>query len=159
LEEYNFLAEMCFVALDISKEVKFAAVIDSNGKLITGRQCKNDYYYINNGLDKTRLLQLSSVIQDNGQYSLNISFCHYNTNCLLYTNYLTTILERIENEMQQPDKNTGQKSAHLIEIVLIHGLLKIAITPLTANNDRYLWIYLESESSNQEIIAMICNAI
>src|SRR5215467_7780778 len=119
---------MCFVALDISKEVKFAAVTDSNGKLITGKQCKNDYYYyyyINNGLDKTRLLQLSSVTQDNVQNSLSISFCHYNTNYLLYKNYLTAILERIENEMQQPDINTGQKPAHLIEIVRIHGLLKI----------------------------------
>jgi hypothetical protein len=159
LEEYDFLAEMCFVALDISKEVKFAAVIDSNGKLITGKQCKNDYYYINNRLDKNRLLQLSSATQDNGQNSLSISFCHYNTNYLLYTNYLTTILERIENEMQQSDKNIGQKSDRLIEIVRIHGLLKIAITPLTARNDRYLCIYLESVSSNQEIIAKICNAI
>ncbi len=150
---------MCFVALDISKEVKFADVIDSNGKLVTGKQCKNDYYYINNGLDKTRLLQLSSITQNIGQNSLSISFCNYNTNYLLYTNYLTSILERIKNEMQQPNKNTGQKSAHLIEIVRIHGLLKIAITPLAANNDRYLCIYLESESSNQEIIAKICNAI
>ena len=145
MEEYDFLAEMCFVALDISKEVKFAAVIDSNGKMITGKQSKNNYYYyyINNGLDKTRLLHLSSVTQDNVQNSLSISFCHYNTNCLLYKNYLTTILEKIENEMQQPDKNTEQKSAHPIEIVRIHGLLKIAVTPLTANNDRYLCIYLE----------------
>ena len=152
---------MCFVALDISKEVKFAAVTDSNGKLITGKQCKNDYYYyyINNGLDKTRLLQLSLITQNIGQNSFSISFCHYNTNYLLYTNYLTTILERIENEMQQSDKNIGQKSDHLIEIVRIHGLLKIAITPLTAKNDRYLCIYLESVSSNQEIIAKICNAI
>ncbi len=50
---------MCFVALDISKEVKFAAVIDTNGKVIAGKQCKNDDY-IDNRLAKTRLLQLSS---------------------------------------------------------------------------------------------------
>ena len=61
MEEYDFFAEMCFVALDISKEVKFAAVIDTNGKLITGKQSKNDYY-INNNLAKTRLLQLSSSV-------------------------------------------------------------------------------------------------
>ena len=47
---------MCFVALDMSKEVKFAAVIDTNGKLIAGKQCKDDY--MNNSLAKTRLLQV-----------------------------------------------------------------------------------------------------
>jgi hypothetical protein len=159
LEEYDFFAEMCFIALDISKEVKFVAVIDSNGKLIAGNQCRNNHY-INNNLAKTRLLQLSSsVTQDNGQNSISTSFCHYNANYLLYTNYLTTTLERIKNEMQQPDKNLGQESALRIEIVQIHGSLKIAITPLTANNDRYLCIFLESDSSNQEIITRIRDAI
>ena len=47
LEEYDFLDEMCMVALDISKEVKFAAVIDTNGKVISGKQCKNDDYIDN----------------------------------------------------------------------------------------------------------------
>ena len=33
--------EMCLVALDISKEVRFAAVTDTNGKLIAGKQRKD----------------------------------------------------------------------------------------------------------------------
>ncbi|MGA7898202.1 MAG: hypothetical protein WCA39_04995 [Nitrososphaeraceae archaeon] len=48
--------------------------------------------------------------------------------------------------MQRSD-NTEQGSAHRIEVVQIHGLLKIAIAPLTASNDRYLCIYLESITS------------
>jgi len=32
---------MCLVALDISKEVRFAAVTDTNGKLIAGKQRKD----------------------------------------------------------------------------------------------------------------------
>ena len=50
--------------------------------------------------------------------------------------------------MQHSD-NTEQGSAHRIEVVQIHGLLKIAIAPLTASNDRYLCIYLESTSSKR----------
>ena len=139
---------MCFVALDMSKEVKFAAVIDTNGKLIAGKQCKDDY--MNNSLAKTRLLQLPSAAKENHHDSLNASttFCQYNTNYLFYTNCLINILKRIKNDMQRSD-NTEQGSAHRIEVVQIHGLLKIAIAPLTASNDRYLCIYIESTSSKR----------
>jgi hypothetical protein len=41
----------------------------------------------------------------------------------------------------------------------VHGSLKIAITPLTENSDRYLCIYLESSSPNQELIAKLSNTI
>ena len=60
--------------------------------------------------------------------------------------------------MQRLD-DTKQGSTHRIEPVQIHGLLKIAVVPLTASKNRYLCIYLESTSSNQEIIAKISNAI
>ena len=149
---------MCLVALDISKEVKFAAVTDTNGKLIAGKQCKDDR--INNSLTKTRLIQLSSAeAKENRQNSLNstATFCHYNTNYIFYTNYLSSILKRIKNDMQCSDNK--QDSAHRIELVQIHGFLKIAITSLTPRNDRYLCIYLESTSSNQEVITKIRHAI
>ena len=160
MEEYDFFDEMCLVALDISKEVKFAAVTDTNGKLIAGKQCKDDK--INNNLVKTRLFQLSSAeAKENRQNSLNstATFCHYNTNYIFYTNYLASILKRIKNDMQCFSDNKEQDSVHRIELVQIHGFLKIAITSLTARNDRYLCIYLESASSNQEIITKIRNAI
>jgi hypothetical protein len=104
---------MCFIALNIGKEVKFAAVIDSNGKLITGKQSKHDDYYINNNLARASLLQLSfsSVTKDNDQNSLSISFCHYNTNYLFSANYLTAALERIKNDMHRSNNDAEQESA------------------------------------------------
>jgi hypothetical protein len=157
LEEYDF-DEMCLVALDISKEVRFAAVTDTNGKLIAGKQCKDGN--INNSLIKTRLFQLPSAeAKEYRQHGLKTStFCHYNTNYLFYANYLASTLKRIKDEMQHSDRKE-QDSAHRVELVQIHGLLKIAIVSLTARNDRYLCIYLESTSSNQEIITKISNAI
>jgi hypothetical protein len=163
LEEYDFFDEMCFIALDIGKEVKFAAVIDSNGKLITGKQSKyDDYYYINNNLTRASLLQslFSSVTKDNIQNSLSISFCHYNTNYLFYANYLTAALKRIKNGTHRSNNDDAeQESACRVELVQVHGLLKIAITPLTASNDRYLCIYLQSTLSDQEVIAKISSVI
>ena len=150
---------MCLVALDISKEVRFAAVTDTNGKLIAGKQRKDGN--INNSRIKTRLFQLSSAeAKATCQDGLNASttFCYYNTNYLFYTNCLVSTLKRIKDDMQRSDSK-GQDSAHRVELVQIHGLLKIAIVSLTARNDRYLCIYLESTSSNQEIITKISNAI
>lgn len=98
MEEYDFFAEMCLIALDISKEVKFAAVIDSNGKLITGKQCRNSHYHINNSLVLTRLLQTAtstSSVKENHQDSHNAytTFCGYNTSYLFYAHYLTPYIE------------------------------------------------------------------
>jgi hypothetical protein len=162
LEEYDFLNEMCLIALHMSKEVKFAAVIDDNGKLIAGRYRKEDH--INNKRTKSRLLLSAREKGDdhnnnNNDVSSSITFCHYNTNYLFYANYLTAAVKKIKTGIKYSDYREKEESVHHVELAEIHSILKIAITPLTANNDRYLCIYLESSSPNQEIIAKIGNTI
>ena len=161
LEEYDFLIEMCLIALHISKEVKFAAVIDNNGKLIAGRYRKEDH--INNKRTKLRLLLSAREKGDdrnnNNDASSSITFCQYNTNYLFYANYLTAAVKKIKTGIKYSDYKEKEESVHHVELAEIHSILKIAITPLTANNDRYLCIYLESSSPNQEIIAKIGNTI
>jgi len=166
LEEYDFLTEMCLIALHMSKEVKFAAVIDNNGKLIAGRYRKEDH--INNKRTKSRLLLSASREKgndhknnnnNNNDVSSSITFCHYNTNYLFYANYLTAAVKKITTGIKYSDYREKEESVHLVELAEIHSILKIAITPLTASNDRYLCIYLESSSPNQEIIAKIGNTI
>ena len=165
LEEYDFLTEMCLIALHMSKEVKFAAVIDNNGKLIAGRYRKEDH--INNKRTKSRLLLSAREKGDdhnnknnnNNDVSSSLTFCHYNTNYLFYANYLTAAVKKIKTGIKYSDYREKEESVHHVELAEIHSILKIAITPLTANNDRYLCIYLESSSPNQEIIAKISNTI
>ncbi len=41
MEERDFLHEICLTVLCVSKDVKFAGVIDSNGKLLVGEYRKN----------------------------------------------------------------------------------------------------------------------
>ena len=96
---------MCLVALDISKEVRFAAVTDTNGKLIAGKQRKDGN--INNSRIKTRLFQLSSAeAKEYRQHSLKASatFCHYDSNYLFYANYLASTLKRIKDDMQRSNR-------------------------------------------------------
>jgi hypothetical protein len=168
LEEYDFLNEMCLIALHMSKEVKFAAVIDNNGKLIAGKYRKEDH--TNNKRTKSRLLLSAREKGDdhnnnnnnnnnNNDVSSSLTFCHYNTNYLFYANYLTAAVKKIKTGIKHSDYREKEGSVHHVELAEIHSILKIAITPLTANNDRYLCIYLESSSPNQEIIAKIGNTI
>ena len=41
MEEHDFLHEICLIVLCVSKDVKFAGVVDSNGKLLMGEYRKN----------------------------------------------------------------------------------------------------------------------
>jgi hypothetical protein len=41
MEERDFLHEICLTVLCVSKDVKFAGVVDSNGKLLMGEYRKN----------------------------------------------------------------------------------------------------------------------
>ena len=155
---------MCLIALHMSKEVKFAAVIDNNGVLIAGKYRKEDH--TNNKRTKSRLLLSAREKGDdhnnnnyNNDVSSSITFCHYNTNYLFYANYLTAAVKKIKTGIKYSDYREKEESVHHVELAEIHSILKIAITPLTANNDRYLCIYLESSSPNQEIIAKIGNTI
>ena len=156
---------MCLIALHISKEVKFAAVIDNNGKLIAGKYRKEDH--TNNKRTKSRLLLSAREKGDghtnnniiNNDVSSSITFCHYNTNYLFYANYLTAAVKKIKTGIKYSDYREKEESVHHVELAEIHSILKIAITPLTASSDRYLCIYLESSSPNQEIIAKIGNTI
>jgi hypothetical protein len=150
----------------MSKEVKFAAVIDNNGVLIAGKYRKEDH--TNNKRTKSRLLLSAREKGDdhnnnnnniNNDVSSSITFCHYNTNYLFYANYLTAAVKKIKTGIKYSDYREKEESVHHVELAEIHSILKIAITPLTANNDRYLCIYLESSSPNQEIIAKIGNTI
>jgi hypothetical protein len=141
MEERDFLYEMCLAALCISRDVKFAAVIDNNGKLIVGRYRKKI---------QNKPARLSDDITSTAAY------CQYNTNYLFYTKYLIPSIRNINDGKQSSGYDAETVNFRLAEV---HGSLKIAITPLTENSDRYLCIYLESSSPNQELIAKLSNTI
>lgn len=141
MEERDFLYEMCLAALCISRDVKFAAVIDNNGKLIVGRYRKKI---------QNKPARLSDDITSSA------ACCQYNTNYLFYTKYLIPSIRNINDGKQSSGYDAETVHFGLAEV---HGSLKIAITPLTESNDRYLCIYLESSSPNQELIAKLSNTL
>jgi len=117
---------MCLIALHMSKEVKFAAVIDNNGILIAGKYRKEDH--TNNKRTKSRLLLSAREKGDdhnniNNDVSSSITFCHYNTNYLFYANYLTAAVKKIKTGIKYSDYREKEESVHHVELAEIHNIL------------------------------------
>ena len=117
---------MCAKALEIEDSIKFAAVINHEGKLIVGASMRfiiqqqdevTDNYFFKSNHNSFYPISL------NDNYSSN-SFINKENN--LYSN----LHDRLDFQLINIDKNTF-----------------IALTPLTEEQDKYLCIYFETNNS------------
>ena len=146
MEECDFLDDICLTVLSASKDVSFAAVVGTDGKLIVGKYRKK--------IDKRRL---TSIPDSNGQY-------RQTTNCyLFYADYLAAAIR--QSYFESSCKREKQKAKNIEEVnfdvIDINNKIKLAITPLTQCKDKFLCVYFESPvaKSYQEIIMKINNTI
>ncbi|MER5174929.1 MAG: hypothetical protein ABJB76_03490 [Candidatus Nitrosocosmicus sp.] len=126
MNEREFLYSLCARALEVDKSIKFAAVVDLDGKLIVGtfRQCfiqKNEI--IDNNFFKSRLNH-PNHFESNDNFNLN-SFIN-NNNTFLHSNLFST------SDFQ---------------LFYINKNIFIAFAPLTEEQDKYLCIYFDSSTS------------
>ena len=143
MEELDFLHEVCLTALFSNRVVKFAAVLDSNGKLLVGEFRK--------GFQSS---WQADFISDNNY--------HHDPSYLFYLDYLVPAINKRklccagngEEEEQQ-----GQQQEIHFEITEIDDNVRLAMAPLTERNDKYLCIFLESSAPYQEILSKLSNAI
>ncbi len=145
LEELDFLHEVCFTVLLSSRVVKFAAVLDNNGKLLVGEYRKGSYSW-----------RTDFVSDDNNNY-------HHDPSYLFYLDYVVAAIKkrRLEHPCRAgytEEEQRQQQEIHF-EITVIENNVRLAMAPLTEKNDKYLCIYLESSAPYQEIISKLRNAI
>jgi hypothetical protein len=140
VEECDFLDDICLTVLSASKEVSFAAVVDTNGKLIAGKYRKVD-----------RRLITTSIANSSGQYS---------TTYLFYSDYLVRGIQRSYLGSRHIKEEAWNIEVNF-DVIDINDNTKLAITPLTQCKDKYLCVYFESPlaESYQEIIMKINNTI
>jgi hypothetical protein len=141
LEELDFLHEVCLTALFSNRVVKFAAVLDNNGKLIVG-ECRK-------GIQSS---WRDDFISDN-KY-------HQDASCVFYLDYVLPAIKKrgLHYAGYLKEEQRQQQEIHF-EITEIDDNIRLAIAPLTERNDKYLCIYLESSAHYQEIISKLGNAI
>ena len=126
MDEREFLNSLCAKALEIEDSIKFAAVINHEGKLIVGASMRfiiqqqdevTDNYFFKTNHNSFYPISL------NDNYSSNSSINKENN---LYSN----LHDRSDFQLINIDKNTF-----------------IALTPLTEEQDKYLCIYFETNNS------------
>ncbi|MDQ6666649.1 MAG: hypothetical protein M3Y53_00305 [Thermoproteota archaeon] len=141
MEELDFLHEVCLTALFSNRVVKFAAVLDNNGKLLVGEYRK--------GIQSS---WQADFISDNNY--------HPDPSYLFYLDYLVPTIKkrRLFCTGYTEEQQRQQQEIHF-EITEIDDNVRLAMAPLTERNDKYLCIFLESSAPSQEILSKLRNAI
>ena len=150
MEEADFFHEICLISLYASRAVKFAAVVDSKGKLILAKFKK---FHI----DSHRASLLSArKIQQQDQTLLPQS-CH----SFCYEHLIPTLKDITSRSYREQYSN--KVHFEITEIAKNIGL-KLAVAPLTESRDKYLCLCLQFPTEmrtdgHQQIISKLTNVI
>jgi hypothetical protein len=126
VDEREFLNSLCAKALEIEDSIKFAAVINHEGKLIVGASMRF-------------IIQQQDEVTDNYFFKSNHnSFYPISLN----NNYNSNSFINKENDLYS---NLHDRSD--FQLINIDKNIFIALTPLTEEQDKYLCIYFETNNS------------
>ena len=139
LEELDFLHEACLTALFSNRLVKFASILDNNGKLIIAEYRKGIQNFWR-----------TDFVSENNYDSHASSY-------LFHIDYLVPAIEKIRSCSLESTKEHQQKPEEEIhfEIVEINDDVRLAIAQLNERKDKYLCVYIQSSASSQEIISKL----
>jgi hypothetical protein len=142
LEEIDFLHEACLTALFSNRLVKFASVLDNNGKLIIAEYRKGIQNYW-----RTDFVSVNDTDRHVSSY-------------LFHLDYLVPVIKKIRSFSLDSTKvqQQGEEETHF-EIIEINDNVRLAIAQLNERKEKYLCVYIESSASSQEIISKLRNAI
>src|SRR5215813_5915022 len=167
MEEVDFFHEICLLSLYASRAVKFAAVVDSKGKLILAKFKKFEMHShrastssIHRIPEGSRLPSAPKILNSSQQQQDQTllpqschSFCYEYLMLTLKDTTSRSYREQYSNkahfEITEIDKNIG---------------LELAVTPLTESRDKYLCLYLQlppemRTDGHQQIISKLSNVI
>jgi hypothetical protein len=139
----------------VSRAVKFAAVVDSKGKLILAKFKKFNMHSHRASISSlSGILDSSQQQQDQTLLTQSChSFCH---------DHLIPILRDITSRSYR-EKYSNKAHFEITEIDKNIGL-KLAVTPLTESRDKYLCLYLQlppemPTDGHPQIISKLTNVI
>jgi len=128
MEELDFFEEICLASLYATKAVKFATVVDSNGKMVTGK-FRRIHRHGREGSTK----------MDNNSKWTGRGYSFYHTYLIAVLNNRATICWldwgsnksyfEITEIANQEEDNTSK--------------MLLAVTPLTQTKDKFLCIFLQ----------------
>ncbi|HXX97759.1 MAG TPA: hypothetical protein VEL11_11660 [Candidatus Bathyarchaeia archaeon] len=150
MEEADLFHEICLISLYASRAVKFAAVVDSKGKLILAKFKK---FHIHSHraslLSAPKIQQQDQTVLSQSCYSFCYEHLMPTLKDITNRSYREQYSNKAHFEITEIDKNIG---------------LKLAVTPLTESRDKYLCLYLQLPpemriDGHQQIISKLANVI
>ena len=153
LREVDFFHEICLIALYASRYVKFAAVVDSKGKLILAK-----FKRFNMHSHRASISSIPGILDGaQQQQTLLAQSCHSSCH-----EYLMATLKDITSRSYR-EKYSNTAHFEITEIDKNIGL-KLAVTPLTESRDKYLCLVLQlppemRTDGHQQIISKLTNVI
>jgi len=153
LEEADFFHEICLISLYASRAVKFAAVVDSKGKLILAKFKKFHIY--------SHRASLLSAKPDGSQQQQDQTFLPQSFHSFYYEHLMPTLKDITNRSYREQYPNKAH--FEITEIDKNIGL-KLAVAPLTESRDKYLCLYLQlppemRTDGHQQIISKLTNII
>jgi hypothetical protein len=155
LEEADFFHEICLIALYASRAVKFAAVVDSKGKLILAKFKKFQMHS-----HRASLLSAPKIL-DGSQQQQDQTLLPQSCHSFCYEHLIPTLKDMTSRSYREQYSNKAH--FEITEIDKNIGL-KLAVTPLTESRDKYLCLYLQlppemPTDGHQQIISKLTNVI
>jgi hypothetical protein len=150
LEEADFFHEICLISLYASRAVKFAAVVDSKGKLILAKFKKFHIHSHHASLvSAPKVQQQDKTLLPQSCHSFCYEHLMPTLKDITNRSYREQYSNKAHFEITEIDKNIG---------------LKLAVTPLTESRDKYLCLYLQLPpqmriDGHQQIISKLTNVI
>ena len=126
----NLLLEICVSIVNSDKKVSFAGVVDSNGKLLSGkcRENENKRQYYNGHHDKPPFF---------------------------YFHLVTSGLTKWKHAIETDGNNTSEFHFNVLEL----GSIKLAIAQLTKGSPSYLCVQIDPSMYSGKIISKICKCV
>jgi hypothetical protein len=146
MEELDFFEEICLNSLYATKAVKFAAVVDSDGRMLIGK-FKKIY-----GFDGSTTIENSFMLTER-----SYSFYHHYLIPALHNGATICWLDWSSNKSHFEITEIANQEEHNDSKILL------AITPLTQAKDKFLCIFLQITSQtyghHQQIMSRLGDAI
>ncbi|HET7146965.1 MAG TPA: hypothetical protein VFI73_00555 [Candidatus Nitrosopolaris sp.] len=147
MEELDFFEEICLTSLYATKAVKFAAVVDSNGKMVTGKIRRI------HGFGREGSTKMTNTSKSTGRcYSFYHHYLIPSLNNKATICWLDWTSSKTHFEITEIAKDEDNNSKMLL-----------AVTPLTQTKDKFLCIYLQmplkASNQHQQIMSKLCDAI
>ena len=153
MEELDLFDEICLISLYADKAVRFTAVVDTNGKLITHK------FKRSNSRRQLGILPYTSGILDGSEQQQLL----LRQSCLSF--YHAQLTPKLNDMVSHGYHEQWSDKAHF-EIIEIDSKIgaKVAVTPLTERRDKYLCVYLQLPPEiptyqHQQIMSKISSAI